>query len=75
MLTAIKYVSDNRMEKEANILACKVGDIYMACLMLYKNIPQTEENIIACKRIVGNKKKKEKAWFDWFINEGYKEIQ
>ncbi len=75
MLEAVKYVSDNKMEKEANILACKVGNIYMACLMLYKNIPQTKENINACKRIVENEKEKEKAWFDWFINEGYKGIQ
>ena len=52
MMDAINYVSNNKLHKEANTLANKVGDIYMACIMLYKNIPQTKENLEMCKRIV-----------------------
>ena len=41
MIDAINYVSANKLEAEANKIANKVGDIYMACVMLYQNIPQT----------------------------------
>lgn len=46
MMDAIKYVEENKLHAEANKLANKVGDIYMACLMLYRNISQTEENLV-----------------------------
>lgn len=75
MLDAVNYVQKNKMEKEANNLANKVGNIYMACLMLYKNIPQTEENIKICKAIVKKRKEQENEWFKWFINGGYNEYQ
>lgn len=73
-LDVIAYVENNKMIKEANILANKVGgDIYMACLILYKNIPQTDKNIKMCKEIVKQNKKREKEWFNWFINGGYRD--
>ena len=37
MMDAIKYVEENKLQAEANKLANKVGDVYMACLILYKN--------------------------------------
>lgn len=49
MMDAIKYVEENKLHAEANKLANKVDDIYMACLMLYRNISQTEENLEMCK--------------------------
>lgn len=68
MIDAINYVSANKLEAEANKIANKVGDIYMACVMLYQNIPQTEKNIITCKKIVADRKKRDcKAWND-FLN-------
>ena len=72
MMDAINYVSNNKLHKEANTLANKVGDIYMACIMLYKNIPQTKENLEMCKRIVKQRREAdEKAFYD-FINGGWK---
>ena len=60
MMDAINYVSNNKLHKEANTLANKVGDIYMACIMLYKNIPQTKENLEMCKRIVKQRREAER---------------
>ena len=72
MMDAINYVSNNKLHKEANTLANKVGDIYMACIMLYKNIPQTKENLEMCKRIVKTEKEADKKAFYDFINGGWK---
>ena len=72
MMDAINYVQENKLHKEANILANKVGNIYAACLMLYKNIPQTEENLEICKRIVKTEKEADKKTFYEFINGGWK---
>ena len=72
MMDAINYIQENKLHKEANTLANKVGDIYMACIMLYKNIPQTEENLKTCKKLVKQKREaNEKAFYD-FINGGWK---
>ena len=58
MMDAINYVQENKLHKEANILANKVGDVYMACLILYKNIPQTEEKSgKICPRILPDGKR------------------
>ena len=57
MMDAINYVTANKLEGEANKLANKVGDIYAACIMFYRNIPRTDENIAIVKRIVKAKKK------------------
>lgn len=57
MIDAIKYVQENKLEKEANNLANEVGDIYMACVMLFYNVPQSKRNINACKEIVADRKK------------------
>ena len=57
ILDAVKYVTDNKLEKEANILACKVGNIYVACYMICKNIPLTQENIDICRKIFENERK------------------
>ena len=59
MMDAIKYVQENKLEKEANNLANEVGDIYMACVMLFHNVPQNKENISACKKIVEDRKRKD----------------
>ena len=73
MMNAINYVQESKLDNEANLLANKVGDIYMACLIIYKNIPQTEENLKICKKIVKqNKEANKKAFYD-FINGGWKE--
>ncbi|RFZ78254.1 hypothetical protein DS742_14165 [Lacrimispora amygdalina] len=72
-LESIKYVEANKLHEEANKLAIKVGNIYMASLMLYKNIPLTEKNIAICKKIVLERKENENKWFTWFINGGWKE--
>lgn len=56
MIDAIKYVQENKLEKEANNLANEVGDIYMACIMLFCNVPQTKENISICKKITAYRK-------------------
>ncbi len=72
MMDAIKYVEENKLYAEANKLANKVGDIYMACLMLYRNIPQTEANLEICKRLAKQRKEEDaKAFYD-FINGGWK---
>lgn len=64
LLKAIKYVSDNRLEKEANILSCKVGNIYVACYMIYKNIPLTQENIDICRKVVEkNREEERQTWY------------
>lgn len=68
MIEAIKYIRENKMEKEANELANKVGDIYMACIILYKKIPQTDSIIEVCKEIVKKKKEQNKNYLDALIN-------
>lgn len=73
MMDAIKYVQESKLYKEANLLANKVGDIYMACVIIYKNIPQTKENLEMCKKIVKQKKEADKKAFYDFINGGCKE--
>ena len=73
MMDAINYVQESKLHKEANLLANKVGDIYMACVIIYKNIPQTEENLETCKKIVKQKKEADKKAFYDFINGGWKE--
>lgn len=70
MMDAINYVQENKLQAEANKLANKVGDVYMACLILYKNIPQTEENLEMCKRLVKQRKEADKKAFYDFINGG-----
>lgn len=70
MTDAINYVQESKLHKEANSLANKVGDIYMACVLIYKNIPQTEENLEICKKIVKQKKEADKNAFYDFINGG-----
>ena len=72
MMDAINYVQENKLHKEANTLANKVGDIYMACVMLYQNIPQTEKNLKMCKRMVKQRKEADKKTFYDFINGGWK---
>ena len=72
MMDAINYVQENKLHKEANILANKVGNIYAACLMLYKNIPQTEENIDIVKNIVADRKRKEDEAFKKRMSEPVK---
>lgn len=67
MMDVIKYVQESKLYKEANLLANKVGDIYMACVIIYKNIPQTEENLEICKKIVKQKKEADKKAFYDFI--------
>ena len=68
MMNAINYVQENKLHKEANILANKVGDIYMSCIIIYKNIPQTKENLEMCKNIVKQKKEADKKAFYDVIN-------
>lgn len=72
MMDAINYVQENKLHKEANTLANKVGDIYMACVMLYQNIPQIEKNLKICKRMVKQRKEADKKAFYDFINGGWK---
>lgn len=72
MMNAINYVQENKLHKEANKIANKVGDIYMACVILYQNIPQTEENLKICKRMVRQRKESDKKAFYDFINGGWK---
>ena len=72
MMDAINYVQENKLHKEANTLANKVGNIYAACLMLQKDVPQTEENLEMCKRIVKTEKEADKKAFYEFINGGWK---
>ena len=72
MMDAINYVQENKLHKEANTLANKVGDIYMACVMLYQKIPQTEKNLKMCKRMVIQRKEADKKAFYDFINGGWK---
>ena len=72
MMDAINYVQANKLHKEANILANKVGNIYAAWLMLYKDIPQTEENLKIWKRIVKQGREADKKAFYDFINGGWK---
>lgn len=71
MMDAIKYVEENKLHAEANKLANKVGDIYMACLMLYRNISQTEENLEMCKKLAKQRKEADKKAFQDYINGGY----
>lgn len=71
MMDAIKYVEENKLHAEANKLANKVGDIYMACLMLYRNISQTEENLKMCKKLAKQRKEADKKAFQDYINGGY----
>lgn len=73
MMNAIKYVEENKLHAEANKLANKVGDIYMACLMLYRSIPQTKKNLEMCKRLVKQRKEADKKAFYDFINGGWKD--
>ena len=73
MMDAIKYVEENKLHAEANKLANKVCDIYMACLMLYRNIPQTEKNLEMCKKLVIQRKEADKKAFNDFINGGWKD--
>ena len=68
MMEAIKYVQESNLLEEANLLANKVGDIYMACVIIFKNIPQTKENLEMCKKIVKQKKEADKKAFYDFIN-------
>lgn len=63
IMNAINYVQENKLHKEANLLANKVGDIYMACVIIFKNIPQTKENLEMCKKIVKQKKEADKKRF------------
>lgn len=63
LLKSIDYVEKNKLQGKANILANKVGNIYMACLMLYKNIPLTKENIFICKQIVLSQKQIDNEWW------------
>lgn len=71
MMDAIKYVEENNLHTEANNLANKVGDIYMACMMLYHNVPQTEENLEMCKKLVEQRKEVDRKAFEDYINGGY----
>lgn len=48
---AIRYITTNHLEADANKLANKVGNIYVACLMIYRNISLTQENIECGKQI------------------------
>ena len=72
MMDAINYVQENKLHKEANILANKVGNIYAACLMLYNHMPDTEENIAIVKNIVADRKRKEDEAFKKRMNEPVK---
>ena len=71
IIDAIKYVEENKLHEEANRLANKVGDIYMACLMLYKNVPQTEENLKVCKKLAEQRKEADRKTFNDYLNGGY----
>ena len=51
VIAAIRYVTKNNLEADANKLANEVGNIYVACLMLHRNIPHTPENIEYGKQI------------------------
>lgn len=51
VIAAIRYVTKNNLEADANKLANEVGNIYVACLMLHRNIPHTPENIEYEKQI------------------------
>lgn len=73
MMDAIEHVEENKLHAEANKLSNKVGDIYMACLMLYRNIPQTEKNLEMCKKLVTQRKEADKKAFNDFINGGWKD--
>lgn len=65
-IEAMRYVNENKLHSEANKLANKVGSIYMACLMLYKNVPLTEDNIEYAKNVVDKRKElAEKAFRDY----------
>ena len=72
MMDDINYVQENKLHKEANTLANKVGNIYMACIILYKNILQTKETLETCRKIVKQKKEADKKAFYEFINGGWK---
>ena len=72
MMDAINYVQENKLHKEANTLANKVGNIYMACIILYKDMPDTEENIAIVKNIVADRKRKEDEAFKKRMSEPVK---
>jgi hypothetical protein len=69
---AIKYIEDNKLHKEVNDLANKVGDAYIATIMLYQNVPLTGENIKAFKKISDECKNREKELSDRYISNGHK---
>lgn len=63
LIDAIKYVSDNGLAKEANMLFGKVGSMRVACYMIYKKIPLTEENIKMYREAVEkNMEEEKKEW-------------
>ena len=51
VIAAIGYVTKNNLEADANKLANEVGNIYVACMMIHRNIPHTPENIEHGKQI------------------------
>ena len=51
VIAAIRYVTKNNLEADANNLADEVGNIYVACMMIHRNIPRTPENIEYGKQI------------------------
>jgi len=51
IINAFTYVQEHNLHAESNKLANKVGNIYIACWMLYKNIPQTKKILQYVKRL------------------------
>lgn len=58
LIQSINYVQENKLHAEANRLANKVDNIYIACLMIANNVPLTENNITEAKRIAQKQKKR-----------------
>ena len=56
LIQSINYVQENKLHAEANRLANKVDNIYIACLMIANNVPLTEYNISEAKRMAQKQK-------------------
>ncbi len=71
LIQSINYVQENKLHAEANRLANKVNNIYIACLMIANNVPQTKENLEMCKKLVEQKKETDRKAFNDYLDGGY----
>jgi hypothetical protein len=71
----INYIEENKLHKDALLLANKVGDIYIAMIMLCSDIPLTQENIEAGKKMSGERRRREEEyWKNKLNNHKRKEV-